>query len=120
MVQKFELSAIHINLDDSLKKYATKKLGSIDKYLSKQIRPSAHLEVHLKEQKIAGKIQSVCEATLHLPHDSIRLSEATQNMYAAIDIVETKLKQQVEKYKELHFGGKRRRQLFARFRGSEA
>jgi ribosome-associated translation inhibitor RaiA len=40
-------------------------------------------------------------------------------MYAAIDIVETKLKLQIKKYKEMHGGGKLRRKLFARMRSTE-
>jgi ribosome-associated translation inhibitor RaiA len=40
-------------------------------------------------------------------------------MYAAIDIVEAKLKQQLRKYKDLHHGGTMHRRLFARL-GREA
>ena len=116
MLQKFELSATHLELDDRLKKYVTRKLASVDKYLAKQIRPSAHMEVRLKEHKSNGQKQSVCDVTFFLPHDTLKITESTQNIYAAIDIVEAKLKQQVKKYKELHMGGKRRRRLFARAR----
>jgi ribosomal subunit interface protein len=116
MLKKFELSAAHINLDDDLKKYVTKKLAHVDKYLSKHVRMSAHLEVRLKEHTSHGQSQATCDATLHLPHDMIKIREATQNIYAAIDIVEAKLKQQIEKYKESHTDGKRHRHLFARMR----
>lgn len=120
MLQKFDLSATHVELDDRLKKYATKKLANIDKYLAKYVRPSAHLEVRLKEHKSNGQKQSVCDVTLHLPHDTIKITESTQNVYASIDIVEAKLKQQVEKYKSSHTDGKRRRRLFARRRPTVA
>jgi len=118
MVQKFELSATQMELDERLKKYATKKLAYIDKYLSKHVRSSAHLEVRLKEHKSGGQKQSVCDVLLHLPHDTIKIRESTQNIFASIDIVEAKLKQQVRHYKELHTDGKRRRRLFARAGGS--
>jgi ribosome-associated translation inhibitor RaiA len=36
-------------------------------------------------------------------------------MYAAVDIVEAKLKQQLKKYKDLHMSGKLHRRLMARF-----
>lgn len=117
MLQKFELIATHLELDDRLKKYATKKLATIDKYFAKQIRQSAHMEVRLKEHKSNGQKQCVCDVTFYLPHDTIKITDSTQNIYAAIDIVEAKLKQQVRKYKDLHLGGKRRRRLFARDRG---
>ena len=38
------------------------------------------------------------------------------NMFAAVDIVEAKLKQQIKKYKDKHESGKLRRHVFARFR----
>jgi ribosome-associated translation inhibitor RaiA len=38
------------------------------------------------------------------------------NMFAAVDIVETKLKLQIKKYKESHGSGKLSRHLTARFR----
>lgn len=117
MLQKFDLTASHLELDDRLKKYATKKLATIDKYLSKHVRPTAHMEVRLKEHTSNGQKQCVCDVTFHLPQDTLKIHDSTQNIYAAIDIVEAKLKQQVKKYKELHMGGKRRRHLFARERG---
>jgi ribosome-associated translation inhibitor RaiA len=53
--------------------------------------------------------------TLHLPHQNIVIKESALNMYAAVDIVEAKLKQQLQKYKDTHYNGKGRRHLFARF-----
>ena len=120
MVQKFELSATQMELDERLKKYVMKKLATIDKYLNRHIRPSAHLEVRLKEQKTKNQKQSICDVVLHLPHDTIKITEMTQNIYAAVDIVEMKLKQQVRHYKETHTDSKRRRRLFARAGGKAA
>jgi len=120
MLQKFELSATHLELDERLKKYLTKKLANIDKYLSKHVRPSAHMEVRLKEHKSSGQKLSVCDITFHLPHDTIKIRESTQNIFASVDIVEAKLKQQVKHYKELHTDSKRRRRLFARAGGQAA
>jgi ribosomal subunit interface protein len=92
----------------------------MDRYIPKRHRESAHLEVRLKEVKNNGRKESVCEVTLHLPHELITITEATVNMYAAVDIVETKLKQQIKKYKDSHTSGKMRRHLFRRFRNSPA
>jgi len=116
MIQKFEITGVHSEVDEALRKYITKKLGRVDKYLSKHGRESAHLEVRLKEEKKSGKKQSVCEVSLHLPHGTITLKESTLNMYAAVDITESKLKQQIEKYKESHTDPKRQRHLLARFK----
>jgi putative sigma-54 modulation protein len=114
MLQKFEITGLHTEVDEGLRKYITKKLGRVDKYLAKHSRESAHMEVRLKEEKRGGKKQCVCDVTLHLPHDTIQIKEGTLNMYAAVDIAETKLKQQIEKYKESHTDAKRQRHLLAR------
>lgn len=120
MLQKFEISGVHTEVNENLRKYITKKLGRIDKYLSKQTRASAHLEVRLKEGKADGKKQCTCDVTLHLPHETIKIREGTLNMYAAVDIIQAKLKQQIERYKESHTDAKRQRRLFTRARNMAA
>ncbi len=114
MLQKFEVSGVHTIINEQLHKYVNKKLGRIDKYLPRQSRQSAHMEVRLKEEKQAGKKLYTCDITLYLPHETIKMSETTLNMFAAVDIVHAKLKQQVERYKQSHTDAKRQRRLFAR------
>ncbi len=115
MLQKFEIHAVHSKLDDQLKAYVNKKIGNLDRYISRHSRESAHAEVHLKESKAKQKDRFLCEVTMRLPHQTIVIKESALNMYAAVDIVETKLKQQLQKYKDLHGNGKFRRHLVGRF-----
>lgn len=115
MLQKFEIQAVHTKIDDSLRKYVTKKIGGLDKYLSRHDRTSAHGEVQLKQAKSKDNNNFICEVTLYLPHGAINVREAALNMYASIDIVETKLKQQIKKHKDLHENGKVRRHMMGRF-----
>ena len=56
----------------------------------------------LKQEKSKKKDRQVAEVILHLPGTTLTAKEATLNMYAAIDIVEAKLKNQLKKYKEKH------------------
>jgi ribosome-associated translation inhibitor RaiA len=93
MLQRLEIQGIHAKVDDKLKAYVIKKLGGLDRYISRHGRESAHL-----------------------PHQTIIVKENALNMYAAVDIVEAKLKQAIQKYKDLHTNGKTHRHLFARFR----
>lgn len=102
MISKMEISGVHTEVDADLQKYVTKKLGRMDKYLPRRARPSAHIEVQLKESKAKDKNQCTCEVILHLPQDTIMIKETTLNMYAAVDIVETKLKNQIKRYKDKH------------------
>ncbi len=119
MIQKFDISSVHTTVDEKLQKYITKKLGRLDRYIPRGSRGSAHAEVRLKESTSlkhdSQKFQCTCEVTLHLPHEVINVSESTLNMYAAVDIVEAKLKQQIMKYKQTHTSGGLHRRLAARF-----
>jgi ribosomal subunit interface protein len=120
MLQKFEINGVHTVVNDKLRAYVNKKIGGLDKYMSRHTRQSAHAEVHLKEGKAKDKNQAICEVTFYLPHQTINIKERALNMYAAVDIVEMKLKQQLQKYKDLHASGKTRRHLIARFRRKTA
>lgn len=120
MLKKFEISGMHTTVDNLLKKYVIKKIGGLDRYISRHARDSAHAEVHLKEHKVKNNNRFTCEVTMHLPHQTIVIKENALNMYAAVDIVEAKLKQQLQKYKDLHSNGKMHRRLFARFQRKSA
>lgn len=116
MIKKFEIQGVHTQVHDKLRIYVTRKIGGLDRYISRHSRDSAHAEVLLKESKARKNDHCTCEVIIHLPHQTIVVKESALNMYAAVDIVEAKLKQQLQKYKQLHADGKTRRHLFARFR----
>jgi putative sigma-54 modulation protein len=100
MIKKIEITGIHTELDDDIKKYVQKKIGKLDSYMPRHARKSAHAEVKIKETKGQKKRESVCEVTIFVPNQQITAQEQTVNTYAAIDIVEEKLKSQLRKYKE--------------------
>ena len=118
MLQKFEIQGVHYTIDDNLRKYITKKIGGLDRYVTKHGRASAHGEVFLKETKANNNAHCSCEVILYLPHGTLTVTENAINMYAAVDIVEAKLKQQLKKYKDKHGSGKLHRRLFARLHRS--
>lgn len=113
MIKRMEIKGVHLTIDDKLRKYVERKLGGLDRVMSKHSRESAHLEVTLKEVKpTRGAKQCHCDLTLHMPHENIVIKESTINMYAAVDIAESKLKMQLKKYKDMHEQGKLHRRLF--------
>lgn len=118
MLKRFEINGVHTVVDSKLKAYVTKKIGGLDRYLSRHSRISAHGEVILREGEGKSKQADryTCEVVLRLPHQTIVIKENAPNMYAAVDIVEAKLKQQLQKYKDRHASGKLHRRLAARFR----
>lgn len=102
MIKKLEIVGIHTDATADIKKYVQKKIAKLDGYMPKAARASAHAEVKLKEAKAKDKKQCTCEVILHLPGEVITAKESTFNMYAAIDIVEQKLKVQLKRYKDTH------------------
>lgn len=116
MINKLEISGVHTVATDELKKYISKKIGRLDRYVPRAMRESLHAEVFLKEGKAKDKNKCTCEVVMTLPHDRITIKESTLNMFAAVDIVEAKLRNQLKKYKETHFGTRLHRRLIARLR----
>jgi len=102
MIKKLEIDGVHATVNERLHKYVVKKIGKLDTYIPRHARESAHAEVKLKEAKAKDKNTCTCEVILHLPHEILAVKETTVNMYAAIDIVEAKLKNLLKKYKDTH------------------
>ncbi len=105
-----------MHVDPKLFAYATKKIGKLDHYMPRHARESVHAEVILKEEVLKTKKNCICEVILHLPHDTITTKESTMNMYAAIDIIEAKLKNQIKKYKMTHGGPQLHHRLINKLR----
>jgi putative sigma-54 modulation protein len=99
---KIDIDGIHNIQNRDLPKYINKKIGALDKYIPRHARKSAHAEVKLKEQHVKDKKECLCEVIVHLPNENITAKEATMNMFAAVDIVEEKIKVQLKKYKDKH------------------
>jgi ribosomal subunit interface protein len=111
-----EINGVHSKVDDKLRKYINKKIGSLDKYVPRHARASAYAEVRLKEFKSKDKKQCSCEVILHVPIENIAVKETTINMFAAVDIAEEKLKHALRKYKDVHDKPRLHRRIAARIR----
>lgn len=114
MINKLEIVSVHSDLNKNIEKYVNKKIGQLDRFIPRKSRESVHVTVRLKEGKSKNKNNCTCEIIMRLPHDNIEVHESTINMYAAVDIVEAKLKQQLIKYKELHNDPKFYRRVISR------
>lgn len=117
MIQKLEITGVHMKVDDKLRAYAIKKIGRLDRFIPRKAREAVHAEVLLKDDpKKKDKKEYTCEVVIHLPQDTITVQEATINSYAAIDIVENKLKNLLTKYKEKHNVKRLHRRVLSRLR----
>ena len=116
MIKQLEIDGVHMTVGDDLRKYVHKKIGGLEKYVPRHARKSVHVEVKLKEGKTKTRSERTCEVIVHLPGEAFVVSETTINMFAAVDIVEEKLKNLLHKYKEKHASPKLRQRLMARLR----
>ncbi len=121
MIENIEVTGIHTEVDEDVRKYAIKKIGRLSKYMSSHAKKSVSARVKLKSSSVKGKNQYTCEVSIVLPFETITTKETTVNMFAAIDIVETKLKNQLVRYKGQHSALRRRtRQLVNKFRSQSS
>lgn len=116
MIQKLEITGVHMDVDKKLHDYVIKKVGKLDKYLPRHARTSVHAEVFLKERMIRKKKECTAEVTIRLPKGNVTAKESTMNIYAAVDIVEAKLRNQIKKYKETHSSLRIHRRVLNRIR----
>jgi putative sigma-54 modulation protein len=82
----------HIESSDALKSYAQEKLERVQKYIDEPIVAQVFLTVE--------KIRHIAEVTITAKGITIKASEETNDMYAAIDAVVDKIERQLRKYKE--------------------
>ena len=87
-------------IDEDLTKYIQKKIGKLDRHMKRKNREEARADVKLKESTGKGGKKCTAEVILHIPGTKLTAVESTINMYAAIDIVETKLQNQLKRHKE--------------------
>ncbi len=91
-----------VEVDKDLAKYINSKIGKLDRHLKRREREVVRADVKLKENKSNDNKKSTCEVILHIPGARLTAVESTSNMYAAVDIVEAKLRNQLKRHKEKH------------------
>lgn len=55
MINKLEIHGVHMTVDAKLNNYVTRKIGRLDRFVSKHSRVSLHAEVFLKEEKLRAR-----------------------------------------------------------------
>ncbi len=117
-MEKLKIHGVHTEVDEKLKRYITKKINKLERYVPSHSKESMHVEVYVEESKTHNGKQCECEVNMYLPHEILRVRESTVNMFAAVDIVEAKLKQSLLKYKAFHGDPRYLRRLLNRINNS--
>ncbi len=95
---KIDINSQHFTLNEDIKKYVVKKINKLERQVPRRVRESTHAVVVLKENAKKKTDRFACEVRMHLPQQELVVEEATINMFAAVDIVEARLKNQLSKY----------------------
>lgn len=91
------VKATNVKLTKPLKDYATKKMEKLTKFFD-HIQ-SVDVELHMDEVSNASKRQ-VVYVTAHASGVILRAEEASQDLYASLDLAFDNLGRQLKKYKE--------------------
>jgi ribosome hibernation promoting factor len=87
----------NLEVNDSIRKYVERKIGKLDKHVSKLARVEIELAVE-KNPSIADN--QVAEATVWLKGNTLRARKATTDMKASIDELSAKLLRQVKEERD--------------------
>lgn len=100
MIEHIDITSARFTPDEAIKKYVTKKIGKLDKFLPRHSRKTVQAEVILREVNRDHGNKYECEAKLTVPGKVFHAQDSTSNMFAAVDIIEAKLSEQLRKYKD--------------------
>jgi ribosomal subunit interface protein len=118
---KCDLTARNFEMDERVKDYAHSKICSLERFLPRQVRETAKVMIVLENDPNGREDNRyVCEAVITVAGGKMVSREGTVNMYAAIDIVEAKLKNQVLRYKEKQTTEPRRGKMLTRLVGRKS
>ena len=120
MIEAIDISGVKFDVDDATRKYVTRKIGRLDRYLPRHARKSVTADVKLKQIDKPHGNKYEAEVILNVPDKVLMAKDSTLNVLAAIDIVEAKLVSQLHKYKELNIPHVGRRSMMSRFKRSYA
>ena len=118
MITAIEITGVQFDVDPTTRKYVAKKIGRLDRYLPRHARKTVSAAVKLREVNHDHGNKYEAEVILNLPEKTLTARDYTMNVLAAIDIVETKIVNQLHKYKEAAIPHLKSRGRLSRFKRS--
>ena len=91
---RFEIHGENLTITDAIRNYIEEKIGKLERYFNNVPNATAHVKVKTY-QNSATKI----EVTIPLKNVTLRAEERHDDLYAGIDLINSKLERQVRKYK---------------------
>lgn len=100
MINKIEISGNNYKVSDSFQKYAIRRIGKLDRYLPRGSKKDVVAKVVITEVNRAHGNKYEVSATIEITGGKvITAHDECSNVFAGIDILETKLKGQVRRFK---------------------
>jgi putative sigma-54 modulation protein len=90
------IKATNVDLTLPIKQYVDEKIGNLEKFLGKI--DQAHVELERDKRHRTGDVMRA-EVMLTVGGKVMRADASSEDMYASIDLVVPKLKEQVTKFK---------------------
>ncbi|AVP35607.1 ribosome-associated translation inhibitor RaiA [Staphylococcus felis] len=90
----FEIHGDNLTITDAIRNYIEEKIGKLERYFTNVPNATAHVKVKTY-QNSSTKI----EVTIPLKNVTLRAEERHDDLYAGIDLINSKLERQVRKYK---------------------
>ena len=100
MINKIDISGSNYKVEDSLKKYITKKIGKLDRYLPRGNKKDVVAKVVVTEASRDHGNKYELSVAMEIPGGKvISAKDDCSNIYAGIDIIEAKLAGQIRRFK---------------------
>ena len=100
MIEKIEITGSNYKPTESFKKYATKRIGKLDRYLPKGSKKDVVAKIVVTEVDRSHGNKYEISAAMEIPGGKvIAAKDGSSNVYAGIDIIEAKLMGQIRRYK---------------------
>lgn len=104
-IMNIQIKGTNLDLTGPLKAYVNEKIGRLEHYSEEIMEARVELDTSTHHQK--GFFR--CEVNLDLPHMQVMRAESTgADLYAAIDLVVPKLREQLDRHKGRAHGEDRR------------
>jgi len=117
MIASIDITGVKYIAGDQVQKYVMRKIAKLDRYLPRHARKSVTADVKLRQVNRDHGNKYEAEVIINVPDKRLTAKDSTVNMFAAIDIVEAKLINQMRRYKEeaiVHVGNRRTLSRFKR------
>lgn len=100
MIDKIDFCGNNYKIEDSLKKYAQKKLGKLDRYLPKKNKKDVVCKVVVSAGNKGKNDKYEISVAMEIPGGKVLAArDQCTNIFAGVDLVEAKIMGQIRRYK---------------------